>query len=91
VVASRGKVIRAEPVAALYEQGRISHVGDFVELEDQMCSMTRDGYALEGSPDRLDAAVWAIDYLQFTARSPLVISSDVIAKSQLPVRRKRLS
>lgn len=92
VVASRGKVIRAEPVAALYEQKKVSHIGDFVELEDQMCAMTRDGYALDGSPDRLDAAVWALDYLSFVARSPLIISDAVIAKSQVqPVyRRKRL-
>jgi len=91
VTASRGKVIRAEPIAALYEQKKITHAGDFVELEDQMCAMTSDGYALEGSPDRLDAAVWALDYLTFTARAPLVISAEVIAKSQVPVRRKRLS
>lgn len=101
VVASRGKVIRAEPVAALYEQKKISHVGrkstiadpddtgDFIELEDQMCAMTRDGYALEGSPDRLDAAVWALDYLSFTARAPLVISDEVLAKSAVPVRRRK--
>lgn len=89
VVASRGKVIRAEPVAALYEQNRISHLGDFIELEDQMCAMTSDGYALEGSPDRLDAAVWALDYLQFTARAPLIISDQVLARSAEPVRRRK--
>jgi phage terminase large subunit-like protein len=62
VHASRGKVIRAEPVAALYEQGRISHVGSLATLEDQMCGFTIDfdrriaGY----SPDRLDALVWGV-------------------------------
>ncbi len=63
VVASRGKAVRAEPVAALYEQGRISHIGSFPELEDQACSMKSDGYLGEGSPDRLDALVWAMTEL----------------------------
>lgn len=63
VVASRGKAVRAEPVAALYEQGRVRHVGGLKELEDQMCSMTSDGYMGDGSPDRLDAAVWALSDL----------------------------
>lgn len=60
VTASRGKSIRAEPIAALYEQGKISHVGSFPELEDQMCNMGPEGYVGEGSPDRLDAMVWAL-------------------------------
>ena len=65
VNASRGKVTRAEPVSALYEQGRVSHVGSFPELEDQMCAFTSDfnrntaGY----SPDRVDALVWALTSL----------------------------
>lgn len=63
VVASRGKIARAEPVAALYEQGRVKHVAGLVELEDQMCAMTPDGFIGEGSPDRVDAAVWAITEL----------------------------
>ncbi len=63
VVASRGKVARAEPIAALDEQGRISHVGAFPDLEDQMCSMTASGYVGEGSPDRADARVWALTEL----------------------------
>jgi phage terminase large subunit-like protein len=57
VSASRGKRVRAEPVAALYEQGRVHHVGSFPELEDQMLSWTPDS---PHSPDRLDALVWAI-------------------------------
>ena len=60
VTASRGKVVRAEPIAALYEQGRISHVGAFGELEDQMCSMGPEGFVGDGSPDRVDALVWAL-------------------------------
>lgn len=63
VVASRGKVARAEPVAALYEQGRVSHVGGFAELEDQMCLIGPEGYIGEGSPDRADALVWALTEL----------------------------
>ena len=60
VTASRGKSVRAEPVAALYEQGRVSHVGAFPEMEDQMCMMTPEGYMGTGSPDRADALVWAL-------------------------------
>jgi len=60
VTASRGKVARAEPVAALYEQGRISHVGGLPDLEDQCCLIGPDGYIGEGSPDRADALVWAL-------------------------------
>jgi phage terminase large subunit-like protein len=63
VVASRGKVVRAEPVAALYEQGRVSHIGSFPELEDQCCQIGPDGYVGEGSPDRADALVWALSEL----------------------------
>lgn len=57
VHATRGKQARAEPVAALYEQGRVSHVGGFPELEDEMCSVIG---AAGMSPDRLDALVWAV-------------------------------
>lgn len=63
VVATRGKVIRAEPIAALYEQGKVSHVGQFADLEDQMCNFTASGYVGEGSPDRADALVWALTEL----------------------------
>ena len=65
VHASRGKVVRAEPVAALYEQGRVRHVGSLSRLEDQMKNMTRTGYVGSRSPDRLDALVWAISDLVF--------------------------
>jgi phage terminase large subunit-like protein len=63
VTASRGKVARAEPIAALYEQGRVSHVGGLPELEDQMCQIGPEGFIGEGSPDRADALVWALSEL----------------------------
>lgn len=63
VHASKGKVARAEPVAALYEQGRVAHVAGLARLEAQMCQMTRGGYVGHGSPDRVDALVWALTAL----------------------------
>ncbi|WP_259993534.1 DNA-packaging protein [Sulfitobacter sp. S190] len=63
VHASRGKVARAEPVAALYEQGRVTHVAGLDALEDQMVRMTAQGYEGGGSPDRVDALVWALHEL----------------------------
>ena len=69
VRASRGKTARAEPVAALYEQGRVRHLGAFPQLEDQMCAFAagaRGGFdrnAAGGSPDRVDALVWALTEL----------------------------
>lgn len=69
VHATRGKRTRAEPVSALYEQGRIKHVGAFPTLEDQMCSWTPES----ASPDRLDALVWAITELMIGSQSPIVV------------------
>jgi len=66
VHATRGKQLRAEPVAALYEQGRVSHVGAFAELEDEMCSAIGEG---QKSPDRLDALVWAVSDLMLRRRA----------------------
>jgi phage terminase large subunit-like protein len=64
VHASRGRVIRAEPVSALYEQHRVHHFGTFPALEDQMCSFTIDyNRSRDGSPDRVDALVWALTEL----------------------------
>jgi predicted phage terminase large subunit-like protein len=60
VTATQGKHVRAEPVSALYEQGRVHHVGVFPDLEDQMTSWTVDD---PGSPDRMDALVWAVTNL----------------------------
>lgn len=63
VRASRGKRVRAEPIAALYEQGKVHHIGCFAELEDQMCNFTPE---TAESPDRLDALVWALTDLMGT-------------------------
>jgi predicted phage terminase large subunit-like protein len=61
VTATRGKAVRAEPIAALYEQGRVHHVGYFAELEQQMTEW--EPGVSKNSPDRLDAMVWAITEL----------------------------
>ncbi|MGB9141075.1 MAG: terminase family protein, partial [Aestuariivirga sp.] len=66
VHATLGKQARAEPVAALYEQGRVSHVGGFAELEDELCSAIGEG---KKSPDRLDALVWAVSDLMLRRRT----------------------
>ena len=68
VHASRGKAIRAEPVAALYEQGRVSHVGVLKELEDQM--VTWSPISDKASPDRLDALVWGLTNLMVSDKPP---------------------
>ena len=70
VHATRGKVARAEPVALRYAQGRVVHAGAFPALEDQLCGLIAGGdYAGPGrSPDRADAAVWAINALLQTVR-----------------------
>ena len=60
VRATRGKYLRAEPVAALYAEGRVAHVGRFEKLEDQMCAFGPDGKVEGRSPDRVDALVWAL-------------------------------
>jgi phage terminase large subunit-like protein len=73
VHASRGKYLRAEPVSALYNEGRVAHVGTFPELERQMCDFAADGLANGKSPDRLDALVWALTELLLTnQRVPLI-------------------
>lgn len=69
VVASRGKVQRAEPVSALYEQGRVMHAGRFEALEDQLINFSTSGYLGERSPDRADAAVWGFTELMIDANS----------------------
>lgn len=63
VRATRGKWLRAEPVAALYEQGRVRHAGVFPALEDELCDFAPEGLSNGRSPDRLDALVWAVTAL----------------------------
>ena len=78
VHATRGKIVRAEPVAALYEQGRVRHVKGLRELESQMTEMTLQGYEGKGSPDRVDALVWALTDLMI----------DPVAKFKRPQVRR---
>jgi phage terminase large subunit-like protein len=82
VHASRGKVIRAEPVSALYEQRRIHHVGNFPELEAQMTSFTVDiDRDMAGSPDRVDALVWAFsELLVEPAPPPVIVTNDMLIR-----------
>ena len=68
VRASRGKMIRAEPIAALYEQGKVYHVGEFKKLEDQMTTFTPTA---RKSPDRMDALVWAVTELSQRSGKPV--------------------
>ncbi len=71
--ASLGKYLRAEPIAALYAEGRVAHVGEFPELESQMCDFAADDLSQGRSPDRLDALVWALTELMLTThRQPLM-------------------
>lgn len=68
VHASRGKAVRAEPIASLYEQGRVHHVGTFGALEDQMCQW--EPGVSTWSPNRLDALVWALTELMLEGKEP---------------------
>lgn len=71
VTATRGKTRRAEPISALYEQGRVHHVGTFSKLEDQMCDFDPSVELADGkSPDRMDALVWALTELSGDDYSP---------------------
>lgn len=75
VVASRGKHVRAEPISALYEQGKVHHVGTFPDLEDQMCNFTASGFIGEGSPDRADPLVWALTELMLGRKSETITTT----------------
>lgn len=81
VVASRGKMIRAEPISAFYEQNRVHHVGEFQQLEDQMCSWAPGESG--PSPDRIDALVWCMTELM-SGRAPMSISKELLAKVSDP-------
>lgn len=89
VSASRGKVLRAEPVSALYEQGRISHVVDdpkdnpLAELEEEMRHATSSGYLGEGSPNRMDALVWAL--------TELFLAEEVSGAAYIEIARREIA
>lgn len=72
ISSARGKVLRAEPVSALYEQGLVHHVGRFAALEDQLCAFTTQGYRGEGSPDRADALVFAVTELMLKEHAAII-------------------
>ena len=73
VHATRGKAKRAEPIAALYEQGRVHHVGSFPKLEDQMCSFDPTDEN-QDSPDRMDALVWALTELMLKPKREFLVA-----------------
>jgi phage terminase large subunit-like protein len=79
VTATRGKVVRAEPIAALYEQSRVYHVGMFPSMEDEMMAITVTGYTGESSPDRADAAIWGVTDLMSRVAAP---SAEVLGGSR---------
>ena len=77
VTASRGKHVRAEPFSSLYEQGKVRHVGNMAELEDELSAFSTYGYLGENSPNRGDALIWAL-----SALFPGVIRSSVKKESK---------
>lgn len=85
--ASRGKIVRAEPIAALFQQAKISLVGRFQDLEYQLCAMTTGGYRGDRSPDRADAMIWGLTAL-FPAMAREARSSE--SKSGRPAPRVQL-
>jgi hypothetical protein len=88
VTASRGKVVRAEPVSALYGDettpARVHHVDRFPQLEDQLCGFTTAGYVGEGSPDRADALVWAVTELLLLTPRPIVVAPVIVTAPVVP-------
>jgi predicted phage terminase large subunit-like protein len=92
VKASRGKIARAEPIAALFEQQKVSLVGHFPEMEDQFCAMTTAGYVGSKSPDRADAAIWGLASLfpAMTKQDPANINRrPVINLGYSSIKKKR--
>ena len=85
VHASRGKVVRAEPISALHETGKIKYVGNFDNLEDECCSMTTFGYMGEGSPNRVDAKVWAFTELFPGITQPVIETNQ---KYTIPIKQR---
>lgn len=87
VTASRGKAIRAEPVSALYEQGRVHHVGSFPALEDQMTQFDPSETS-QKSPDRMDALVWAVTELMCTNRSTGILDYLTAERERMAATRE---
>lgn len=82
VTASRGKVQRAEPFSALYEQGKVRHVGLFPKLEDELCAFSTSGYTGARSPNRADALVWALAELFPAIVKPAVVKKSTTARDR---------
>lgn len=83
VTASRGKIVRAEPFSALYEQGKVRHVGILSKLEDELCAMSTNGYTGQGSPNRADSAIWGLAELFPSVVAP---KRDKQQQAPLPVK-----
>lgn len=86
VTASRGKVQRAEPFSALYEQGKVRHVGYLSELEDELSAFSTYGYTGEHSPNRADAAIWAL-----AALFPQIVNGRKAEKQKVEIRRPHIA
>ncbi len=82
ITASRGKVVRAEPISSLTEQGKVRFAGTFPELEDELCSFTTNGYIGEKSPNRADSFVWLMSEL-----FPRLTRQEKEKKERKPARR----
>ncbi len=88
VTASRGKVVRAEPISALYGDektpSRVHHVERFPMLEEQLCGFTTMGYLGEESPDRADALVWALSELMLKGQTPIMVGPVISSRQVVP-------
>jgi phage terminase large subunit-like protein len=82
VTATRGKVVRAEPISSLTEQGKIRFAGNFPELEDELYSFTTQGYIGEDSPNRADAFIWLM-----TELFPGMVKKEQQKKERIPTPR----
>jgi len=91
VTASRGKAVRAEPFSALYESGKVRHVGHFNELEEELTGFSTVGYLGDKSPNRADALIWALASLFPAMTKPVQSNQDAqpIKTANHFVRRER--
>lgn len=86
VTASRGKVVRAEPFSALYEQGKVRHVGDFAPLEDELTAFSTFGYMGEDSPNRADSLIWGLAELFPAITKPQIEKKPTTQRRRPPER-----